>query len=93
MAKKTQKESTPQTNGHIDLAIPFDRDAKTGRFPYHVNLTIGPDEASALQRAAEALDKQQAKLRSGQRVTNRRQAAAWIFEQIAEVSAGVQSDF
>jgi len=51
---------------------------------YHVNVHLTPDESAALGALAGALDSDQATLRNDQRIVNRRHAAQWLFERLAD---------
>jgi|GEM_PF-4072785 len=59
---------------------------------YHVNVHLGKREAAALGGLAIALDRAQTVLSSGRRVTDRRHAAQWLFEQLHDVCNGGERD-
>jgi len=53
-----------------------------GRFPFHVNFQIQPNQSEALQRLASGLDQRKATLADGTRVTERRHAVRWLIDQL-----------
>ena len=55
-----------------------------GRFPFHVNLQIQPNQSEALQRLASGLDREKATLADGTRVTERRHAVRWLIDQLVK---------
>lgn len=55
------------------------------RHRYNLNLIIDKEDATALGRLADSLDRSQARLKSGRRIVDRRNAARWLLEKLSRV--------
>lgn len=55
----------------------------------HIDVRLTVDQATALRRLADGLDRVKAKLPNGRRVTNTHDAARWLLQRLAETIEGV----
>lgn len=51
-------------------------------FTVHVDIKLSPPQSTTIRRIASELDRRQARLKSGHRVTNVNGAIRWLMEQI-----------
>ena len=96
MSRVKQKTLVPDSvsatevlGSQVGLQVPIDSDAKGGNFQFHVNIQLPSNVAHPLHKVAEALDQKRARLNSGTRVTNRSQAATWLFEELNRQAEGL----
>ena len=82
------------------VEIPLDESAATAEFGLHLDVKVRVPIANALRKVAVAIDKQQAKLAGGKRITEPSQAALWVAANerertcmIAYQSETVRADF
>lgn len=85
-AQQTSSLSGKPTNGHSSISsclveIPLS-DVPQARFGIHIDTRLPHALSTTLRRVATALDRQQARLKNGERVTKSTQAMRWILEQI-----------
>ena len=82
----TKHERIVQSIKCISLDVPIETDCQDATFGIHVDIKLPPREANTLRRIAVALDKRQATIGNGRRVTadNVTSVIPWLLEQLSE---------
>lgn len=68
----------------LRLEVPVAEVPPHGYIARHVDVRFTPDQARQLRRIVQGLDRQQAVLRNGRRVTDGPKALMWLLENLAE---------